>query len=318
MISPRSNITGRPVKIEENDYLEYTDMVNSQLTIYGQSKDLDAGTDAEVWKIWRVINLGSIRIKQWAKKSGSSNAEFVHVWDDRENLFDAIPFSNPASLLFDGADEYVNFGDNYTFGPATAFSWSFWMKAQNFSAQRAMIAKTSQDINVYGYSFQHNSSGNLFAQMRAPLNLRQHTYSTTLTAGVWYHICFTYAGGSNISGLKAYINGSVEPAPSSAVTASWTVTDPLTIGNRGNTFYFSGNLNNIFVANKELSSSEVAEQYNSGSPIDPRSTSIAANVQSYWLFNTATNFPTEVDQEGSVNGTLVNMESSDYDTGDVP
>lgn len=297
-------------------FLERVDTVSSQETIYGLSLDLTASTSDAKWLIWREINNGEIQV-QWAKKSGTPTADYVHVWDDRATLFDPVPFGNPNSLVFDGTDEYIDLGDNYTFNQSTAFSWSFWVKIQNTAAQRCFISKTSQDANVYGYSFQHNNAGKLFAQVRASGNLRAHTYSTVLSPLTWYHICFTFDGGANMNGLKAYINAAVEPAPASAALSAWTVTDPLIFGARGTGFRYSGNMNNVTVWNKELSSSEVTELYNSGSPQDPNTTSMSANLLSWWKLSVNDNFPTEVDQESTVNGTLVNMESTDY-SGDVP
>lgn len=305
--------------------VKITEVVNSQKTFIGyahsigdETSDLDSLKSKAVWKIVREITFGNETQRAFAEKDGVMNHGFVHVWDDREDLFPTPALDNPASLLFDGTDEFITLGDNYTFGPATAFSWSFWMKAQNFASQRCFVSKTSQDAAVQGYSFQHNSSGKLFAQMRASGTNRNATFSTTLNAGQWYHICFTYAGGSNINGLTAYIDGVAEPTPGSGSLNAWTVTDPLHIAKRGTSFEFSGNLNQISVWNKELSSSEVTELYNSGSPGDLSSHSAVANLLSWWLLNTDANFPTETDQIGSVNGTLTNMESGDYDSGDVP
>lgn len=295
--------------------LTIVDVRSSVLRFIGEAP-LGSETDEAVWRISRVITQGGITTTDYVTTDGK--AEFNQIWDDRDSLFPTPVLDNPASLLFDGSNEFITLGDNYTFGPAQAFSWSFWFKAQNFASQRAFIAKTSQDANVHGYSFQHNSSGKLFAQMRAPATLRQHTYSSTLTAGVWTHSVFTYAGGSNISGLLAYINASVEPAPASGSLAAWTVTDPLTFANRGNTFHFSGNMNQISVWNKALTSSEVTELYNSGTPGDLTQHSAYATLLSWWGLNDGSNFPTEVDLEGSINGTLTNMEIGDYDTGDVP
>lgn len=304
-------------RLIKKGFIECVDTISSQETIYGIAMDLGALNSEAKWQIWREIKIGAVNQVQWAKKSGSPNDDFVHVWNDRNTLFDAVPFSNANSLNFDGVDEYIDCGDNYTFGPATAFSWSFWMKPQNFAAQRCMISKTSQDANVHGYNFQHDNAGKLFAQIRATGSLRQHTYSTILTAETWCHVCFTYAGGSNISGLKAYINASVEPAPAAGALNAWTVTDPLQIAKRGITFNFSGKMNQVSVWNKELSSAEVTELNNSGSPPDLQTTSMSANLLSWWYLNTNANFPTEVDQEDEVNGTLTNMESGDY-VADVP
>ena len=301
--------------IEDDNRKKIVDVQNSILTFIGYTKDSDTTTDEAKWQIQRQVTQGGVTTTIFA-----DDGKYTQVWDDRESLFPAVPFDNPASLLFSGSSDYIDCGDNYTFGPATAFSWSFWMKAQNFSAQRAMIAKTSHDANVYGYSLQHNSSGKLFAQMRAPSTLRNLTYSTVMSAGTWYHICFTYAGGSNVNGMLAYIDGVVEPTPSSASLNAWTTTDPLTFGARStSTFFFSGNLNNISVWDKALSSAEVSEIYNSGQPADLSEHSAVANLQSWWLLNTSANFPTEVDQQvAAVDGTLMNMSAGDYDTGDVP
>lgn len=305
--------TGMDVVQNDPILLTKTITENSQLKFVAYNLDDTASDSDSTWRLKRVLTQGNTVTETWA-----DDKRFSQSITDPASSFPPVVLSNPASLLGDGSTKYINLGDNYTFGPAISFSWSLWMKADNFSANRRFISKTSQDANVYGYNLGHDSTGKLWAQMRAPSSLRAHTYSTTLTAGVWYHICFTYAGGSNISGMKAYINGSVEPAPSSGSLNAWTVTDPLTFFNRGNTFYFSGNLNQISVWNKELSSSEVTEVYNSGSPGDLTGHSAYANLLSWWFLNTDANFPTEVDQEGSINGTLVNFVAGDYDTGDVP
>jgi len=285
---------------------------NSQLSYLGEALDLDATSDEAKWRITRTSTNGNETTVEVV------GTDFDQILDDRESLFPEIVLSNPASLLFDGSNEYINLGDNYDFGPAQAFSWSFWMKAANFSSQRAFIAKTTQDANVYGYSFQHNSSGKLFAQFRASGTLRNYTASTTLSAGTWYHICFTYAGGSNMNGLTAYIDASAEASPSSASLNDWSHSQDLMIARRGTSFHFSGNMNQISVWNKELSSAEVTELYNSGSPGNLNNHSASANLDSWWYLNDNSNFPTETDQIGSVNGTLTNMESDDYDDGDVP
>lgn len=297
---------------------ERTEVVNSQLTYRAKSSTVGSAEDDAVWQIWREVTTLGVTKKEFARVHGAANANYIHKWSERTTLFPAVPLSNPASLLFDGVNDYVTLGDNFDFGPAQAFSWSFWMKAANFSSQRAMIAKTTQDANVFGYSFQHNSSGKLFSQWRASGSLRNLTFSSTLNAGQWYHICFTYAGGSNVSGVTAYIDGSAEPSAGSGALNDWGHTDPCNFGNRGNTFHFSGNLNQISVWDKELSSAEVTEIYNSGSPDDLSNHSAVGNLQSWWGLNDNSSFPTETDLQGSINGTLTNMDASSYDDGDVP
>lgn len=289
------------------------DNVNSFKIFEGRTYKFGADTDEAVWQIKRKIILGTETITQWANEG-----KYDQVWDDRESLFATAEFDNQYSLLFPGNDEYISLGDNFDFGPAQAFSWSWWFKANNFAAQRAFIAKTTQDSNVFGYSFQHNSSGRLFSQFRASGTLRNYTASTVMTAGQWYHCAATYAGGSNINGLTMYLDESAEPTPSSGSLNDWSHSDELQFGQRGTTFNFSGNMLNICVYDKELSSSEVADLRNGGTPPDPTGLSSAGNLVGFWPLNDPVNFPTEVDQVGSVNGTLVNMADTDYDFGDLP
>lgn len=287
--------------------------LTSQITYEGEAEDLSALSNESKWRIRRIVTQGKVSTIEYAL-----DGKYDRIWDDRESLFSPLVLSNPASLLFDGVDEHVDIGDNYGFGPAQAFSWSFWFKADNFSQQRTFISKTTQDANVYGYSLQHNALGQLFAQFRASGSLRSHTFVTPLLPGTWYHVCLTYSGGSNMNGLTAYINASAEPKPASSSLADWSHNFPLYLGSRGGAFFYSGNMNNVSVWNKELSSQEVSDIYNSGSPADLKSHSAVANLQSWWYLNNNDNFPTEVDQVGTINGTLLNMEPEDYIEGDVP
>lgn len=231
-------------------------------------------------------------------------------------------FENPASILFDGINDYIGFGDNYGFGPATAFSMSFWVKPQNLAAQRCFISKTTNDTNVYGIGIYHDATGKIFIQLRASGALRQHTFGDTLIAGSWQLITVTFDGSSNMNGLNVYIDDALDsnsPASSNSL-GDFTNTDPLEIGRRNSGFYYSGNMNNVCFWDKELSLTEVEEIYNSGTPGDLDDHADAANRLSWWYFNNGDNFPTEVDQVGSVNGTLNNWPDAEtaYDDGDVP
>lgn len=282
-----------------------------------RSADTETGvipkTSDPIWQIELTSTSGIEVIKLFA-----GVGEFDQIWDNRVSLFPESMVTNQASLLFDGADEYIDLGDNYDFGPAIAFTWSFWMKANNFSAQRCFIAKTTPDANVFGYSFQHTNAGKLFLQVRASGTLPSKTFSTTLIAGTWYHICFTYSGNSNISGFTPYIDAVAEIPAASFALNDWNNASPLRFAQRGSVFHFSGNLNQITVWDKEFSAAEVTELFNTGFPGEPTNHSAAASLQSHWPLNESSSFPTEVDVKGSINGTLVNMEIEDYDLGDVP
>ena len=293
---------------------ERIDVVNSQLTYEGRTIDRTVdGTDQAKWQILRRIIVGGEVIRELFNDSEDAD----QIWDNRDSIFPVPPFANAKSLLFDGADEYINLGDNHVFGNAQAFSWGFWFKANNFAAQRCFLAKTTVDANVFGYSIQHKSAGNLYIQVRAPGTLQAFDFPTVMSAGVWTHIVLTYAGGSNMNGFTAYINGVAETVPGSFALNNWTVPDDLSIGRRGSVLYYSGNMNQVGVWDKELDAAAVLEAYNSGNPADLNIHSAAANLLSYYLLNDESNFPNELDQKGAVDGVLVNMEVGDY-VADVP
>lgn len=297
-------------------------LVKSSVLSYRGEAPYGTQTSEAKWRITRTLTQGGATSTIYAFKDGVEDGRAVHVWDDVESLFPTPTLINPASLFFGGGTEHETLGDNYTFGPAQAFSWSTWVRPQNVSNNYRWISKTTQDSNVYGYNFGTTNTGNVWAQLRAPTTLRAHTFATALSALTWYHVVFTFDGSSNMNGLTAYINASADPNPASATLAAWTVTDPLIFGARGSsggtTFHFPGWMNQTAVFNKELSSAEVTELYNGGTPGDLTAMSFAANVLSSWNHNDNSNFPTEVDQTGSVNATLNNMAADDYENGVVP
>lgn len=275
-------------------------------------------TNVARWKIIRREE-GATSSTERAALRGA----FDGVWDERTTYFGSseIDFENTHSLNFDGVNEYITFGDNYDFSPAQAFSLSFWVKPQNLAAQRCFLSKTTDDSNVHGVGIYHNSSGQVFIQMRAPGQNRQHTFGDTLTAGVWQHICVTYDGGQNMGGLNVYINGSLDsgsPASSASISNSLETDTPLYLGRRGSSFYYSGNMNQVSRWNKELSAAEVAQVYNAGIPSDLSNLSAFGNCTSWWYLSSPGDYPTEIDRVGSIDGTLMNHEVGDYEAGDVP
>lgn len=230
----------------------------------------------------------------------------------------ATTFDNAVSTNFDGINDYINCGNTHLYDAADAFSVSFWVKPQNVAAQRALFSKTTNDTNVYGYVLYHNSSGDLFLQMRASGTLRSYTFTgSTLTASTWQMVTLTYAGASNINGARVYVNTTVGPTPSSGSLNSWLLGQNFTIGARSTSFNFSGNMDEVTVWNKSLSSTEVTELYNNGVPLNPTEHSAASNLQSWYRLGDGDIFPIVTDNQGSADGTMTNMDSGDFEN-DVP
>lgn len=295
--------SGRTIKVDEAS------------SSFGYVGIAEFGTlpSAAAWRILRVYRQGNVYTVE------SASGGVTNIWDDRATYFDSVPLNNAYSLNFDGVNDFLTCGNNYTFEHSQAFSVSFWVNPNNLAATRCLISKCSNDANVYGYNIQHLvTSGSLQVQMRATGANTVHGFTTALTAGTWQHIVMTYSGGSNINGARMYRNAVIGDTPASAaLSGTFTNTAEFVIGARNTAFPFSGNIDEVSVWNKALSQTEVTELYNSGQPGDLVDHSATTNLQSWWRMGDGDTSPTILDQKGSADGTMTNMVAGDIE-GDIP
>jgi hypothetical protein len=93
----------------------------------------------------------------------------------------------------------------------------------------------------------------------------QMSHAVTLN-NVWAHIICTYDG----SDMKIYLNGSEVATSSSQSGDLFVGTADVTIGARhDNTIHMKGAATNIMITDRALSSPEITEIYNSGTPKQP-------------------------------------------------
>lgn len=287
---------------------------NSQLAFLGIATK-DAQTSDSSWRIGRILKQGNVYNIQFAN-SGSAD----QIWDDRASLFSGGEFFNQFSILFDGINDYVTFGDVYNYTAAQAFSVSIWVKPQNFSAVRLFVGKTTVDANVYGWRIGLDTDGKIITQMRGPSQANAFvTWPTALAADTWTHIAWTFSGSGNQSGQSLYINSVKESftPSSSSITNMASNGHPLTIG-RAPANYFSGKLNQFAVWDKALTQADVDEIYNSASPPDLTTLAVSGNLESWWHLGTDDVYPTALDQKGVADGTLTNINEEIAFSEDVP
>ena len=301
----------------------YTKVINPYILIdelsstfaYIGVAEKDTLTSAAAWKIFRVFRQGGLYTIECAGTGGVAD----QIWDNRVSLFTTGLLGNSYSVNFDGVNDFVDFGNNYTFEISQAFSISFWVKPNNIAATRCLISKCSDDASVIGYNIQHIvTSGRIQIQMRTAIPASPHVFTTALTAGVWQHIVLTYSGNSNMNGNRAYRNAVVGDTPSSsAMTGTFLNTASFIVGARNTVFPFVGNIDEVSVWDKALSAAEVTELYNTGQPADLNDHSAFANLQSWWRMGDSDTFPTILDHKGSINGTMTNSTAADIEA-DVP
>lgn len=217
-------------------------------------------------------------------------------------------YSNTLSTQFDGVNDYVDFGNNHNYDNAVQWSLSAWVRPNNLSARHCIWAKTSNDTNVFGWSFHQDTSGKCFIQVRASGQLRTYTTtSTPFSALTWTHFCMTYDGSQNVDGIKLYFDGTFDSSPASGVVTNTLIhTDPSRVGIRYTANPFSGHIDEVSFWSVELSSSEVSEVYNSGTPDNLLDHSQSANIDSWYRLGDGDTSPTVSDNVGVVDGTLTN------------
>ena len=310
-------MTNSPVGIKITESLPrfYTlvEKQSANITFEGRSFIQRAPRDQPIWQVRRIAKVGSITETECA-----DDGKFTQIWDDRVSLFPVPPFIDVLSTNFDGINDHLNGGDIFKFDNANAFTISMWIKPDNLSAQRCLYSKTTLDANVFGIGLYHNDAGKLFLQMRASGQLTSHTGGIDLTASVWQHVVLTYSGNQNINGSLFYVNAVADTTPASAnITNTLLFGDDALFGRRGVAFHYSGNMNEVSIWNKQLSASEVATLYNDGSPQDVEGVSFNSNLVSFYKMGDGDIHPTILDNVGSSDLTMINMEEEDFEE-DVP
>ena len=256
----------------------------------------------------------------------------------------AAGFVNEYSLDFDGTNDYVDFGDATVFTPngslaGRGFSIGLWLKTTDATTvgfppnNIFLLGKSNTLGGNTEYTMQIQSTGKISLTLvgnggGAPFDPSARlTTSTALNDGNWKHIIFTWDLGSPVttSNFKVYVNGSQDT--SATIFTSGTLTSvknglaPLTLATTGVgpfSSYLEGKLDEVFIVDDALSSSQVTDIYNGGTPIDMTTIN---HLVGWWRNGDPTGtgaFPTIVDASSNSNdGTMTNMASGDIVT-DVP
>ena len=101
--------------------------------------------------------------------------------------------------------------------------------------------------------------------------LGQRWYAGSFSTGTWYHLTATYDGSNSASGIKLYVDGSVVTLSDASVGSylGMATGGSLLIGKWSyNDSALDGIVDEVAIFDSELSASDVAAIYNSGSPAD--------------------------------------------------
>ena len=233
-------------------------------------------------------------------------------------------FADAKSLDFDGTDDFVLTGLEFVNRNVTI---SCWLKRDTSNYFEAIFGDMSSDrtntlwFNTYfsGGFWIHIGDGSAFYNVT--------TTGVNIADGNWHHVVFRIGGddaSDNNIDPKVWVDGvlkldATEETDKNSATVEFGV-GTTSHGTSGGSF--EGNINDVAVWQKQLTTAEVVEIYNSGDPTDLRvdtgNYASADDLIGYWWMGDGDTYPTITDHSDEGNdGTMTNMTSGDL-VEDVP
>ena len=172
--------------------------------------------------------------------------------------------ANGGSIVFDGTNDFVEIQNQIQFDQTDPFTLSSWVKS-NVSNE---LIINNENILYTGYRLNINVNANIEIGLRSSISddIAIETLNS-INANTWYHIVGTYDGTSNVSGMKIYINGVEEDTNtiSNTLTSSTLSNQRTLLGIRRLSpppDPLRGNIANVQIYNRALSTQEVLQNYN--------------------------------------------------------
>ena len=194
-------------------------------------------------------------------KNGTTNYNLSNTFNG--TLTNGVSFnsSNGGSFVFDGTDDYINYGNNLDI--TGSFSINIWFKSAS-SQSSSFCGLVSKDASgnfgnygIYGDNPSNYIRFGFYGTDNAQREVSNSSYYD-LVSQTWVN----YLGTYDQSNLKLYRNGSLI-AQSSVSTTPKTNTTSLTIGTRlANNLEYKGDIAIVQIYNKGLLSTEVLQNYN--------------------------------------------------------
>ena len=246
--------------------------------------------------------------------------------------FASAGYENVLSTTFNGVDEYIDCGQDASlkFEHTDSFSCSAWVKHDSLSGDQVYFCTLDPADGYSGIQFSKRATSSriyiaLVGNIPNPggsIGIEGHQ---ALALDTWHHVAFTYDGTGPNTGkpaaLKLYLDGAVQTPTvvlNTSLSTSIISALPMNLGRRPpSLYYMNGHIDESAFWDKELSQSEITEIYNSGVPADLTAQSHAANLIAYWRMGDGDSATTITDNVGPNDGTLTNMDDSNY-IEDVP
>ncbi len=247
------------------------DGVETGLLVYG-TKNINI---KDVYGDSVVISFPKKEIAWWPMDDGvGTEVEDLSIYENNGTLMNMEGGDWKAgkigdhSLELDGVDEYINCGKEFIFDfeRTNAYTLSSWVKTS--SANGSIISKMNTTNNNRGFDVYCNNTGVIVANIVHDLDSNAITVkgSTAIDDGEWHFIVVTYDGSSNATGVKIYIDDSLDNLTTLKNNLNDTIKNGanFSIGARAGDNYFSGYIDDVRIYNFALSQSDITWLNNSG------------------------------------------------------
>jgi hypothetical protein len=195
--------------------------------------------------------------------------------------------ANGGSIVFDGTNQYVTYGNilnnGILAGTNNKFSWGAWVNKSSNTTTGPIFNKNADgglSVNERQMGFNFRNSKIDFVVLGDPLAAtwyRGYITTNTFSTNQWYYVFATYDGSINtndgLDRFKIYVNGTLENIVFYVGGGTLTNTiqgsiAPLSMGtavaSNGNIGYpFVGKVSAGYIYNRVLSADEILQNYNS-------------------------------------------------------
>ena len=192
----------------------------------------------------------------WKDIKGTNNGTF--------NNGPTFSTEGGGSIVFDGADDYIELGSVSSSNPLslynTDFTVSFWFKPEGIGdIFQRLIDKSNGTSMQNGWGVVVTSNGNLSKQLGFYIDRQSVVINNDFNFGNWYNIVFTKNGST----MKMYNNTVLKGTNSSCPTVPSTTTGCRIGAWPADTARcYDGYLSNLFIYHKELTQEEITQNYN--------------------------------------------------------
>jgi len=229
---------------------------------------------------------------------------------------------NGTCLDLDGSDDYVLVPDGGTYGysPGNG-SWtiSMWVNADVFSDNTLLSNTSGSPVTS---AFYISTAGKIaFTNYDGAPGWQVHAGDTTLSTGTWY-LCtwVNYAGSlSTNATMKMFVNGVADSSEFGSVYT--TNGGPVDAIGRITSAYFNGKIADVRFYDVAFSDANVKEIYDDSKVIIPTKNDASGgfvaptNLKRWWSFAEGAGVLTYDGSGNQADGTMTNMASDDWLTG---